>query len=170
MESQLDNKPMEMLAELSAIQLCLKNNIKVAKPYFDILGADLLVFSEIAGGYSFARIQCKGRNRTHGRYAGICLPTEYVSDSLIIFVALRDDPSKPSIEYVLNSEDIKSLFSLTSDGRIMKCGLSKRDVMEMNKRYSASLPESICKIENAITYATLAKPAGPHVVKAVGRG
>ena len=166
----MDNKPMEMLAELSAVQLCLKNNIKVAKPYFDIQGADLLAFSEIAGGYSFARIQCKGRNKTHGRYAGICLPTEYVSNSFILFVALRDDPSKPPIEYILNSEDIKSSFNISGDGQNMKCGLSKKDIIKMNKYYSASLPESICKIENATTYATLTPTAGPHIVKAVGRG
>lgn len=105
----IDNKPLEKEAESFVKNKLLRYGFNVAKPSFDIKGADLLILDNIDSHYSkILKIQSKGRTFKKTTNS-IKIHESYVKDDFIVFLYAIDEENKEQ-EYlcVFFKEDIET--------------------------------------------------------------
>ena len=104
----IDNKPFEDEAESFIKNKFLRYDFNVAKPTFDILGADLLILDNIDTKYSkVLKIQSKGRT-LKSTTNSVKIHESYLTDEFIVFLYAIDNEDKDK-EYLFTffKEDIK---------------------------------------------------------------
>ena len=104
----IDNKPFEDEAESFVKNKLLRYGFNMAKPSFDIKGADLLILDNIDTQYSkILKIQSKGRTLKKTTNS-IKIHESYVKDDFIVFLYAIDEINKEQ-EYLLTffKEDIQ---------------------------------------------------------------
>ncbi|HEY5866461.1 MAG TPA: hypothetical protein VI542_13090, partial [Candidatus Tectomicrobia bacterium] len=82
----MDTTVMEYTAEDLITHKLLRAKIFVAKPKFDLEGADLLALLNVSDGAKFCRIQCKGRSLVHSPTSQVEIPKGYVTGGFIVFL------------------------------------------------------------------------------------
>ena len=92
-----------------------RNGILVAKPKFDINGADLIAFIDFENSVKFGRIQCKGRTLLPDQkyYANISIPSKYVCDAFFVFVYF-DTGIDNSDLYLFTVDQIQKTWKLNN--------------------------------------------------------
>jgi len=83
-----------------------QSGLLVAKPKFDQLGTDLLVFKAIGDGVKFCRIQCKGRSVANAN-ANVKIPVQYVTNGFIVFLYVEADAFNGEL-YCFLANDVRS--------------------------------------------------------------
>lgn len=104
----IDNKPLEDEAESFVKSKLLRYKFNMAKPSFDIKGADLLILDNIDTQYSkILKIQSKGRTLKKTTNS-IKIHESYVKDDFIVFLYAIDEVDKEN-EHLLTffKEDIE---------------------------------------------------------------
>lgn len=85
-----DNKPSEEQAESYVKSKLLRSGFHVAKPSFDILGADLLIIDNILGKTTrFLKIQSKLRSVSILKSSHVEIPENYVDDDFVLFLYIE---------------------------------------------------------------------------------
>ncbi|MGK0273228.1 MAG: hypothetical protein ACI88H_003907 [Cocleimonas sp.] len=105
----VDNKPLEEEAEFFVKNKLLRYGFNIAKPSFDIKGADLIILDNIDSNYSkVLKIQSKGRTLKKTTNS-IKIHESYVKDDFIVFLYAIDEENKDQ-EYLCTffKEDIES--------------------------------------------------------------
>ncbi|WP_216362511.1 hypothetical protein [Bowmanella denitrificans] len=102
----MDTSQLENEAESYISSRLANAGLLVAKPKFDHLGTDLLVFSEMNDGLKFCRIQCKGRSFKASDSTNISIPTSYISDAFIVFLYIGEPKNEPLL-YLFFPNEIK---------------------------------------------------------------
>lgn len=103
-----DNKPFEDEAESFIKNKLLRHGFNIAKPTFDILGADLLILDNIDTKYSkILKVQSKGRT-LKSTTNSVKIHESYLTDEFIVFLYAIDDEDKEK-EYLFTffKEDIQ---------------------------------------------------------------
>lgn len=115
----IDNKPLEEEAESYIKNKLLRYYFKVAKPSFDIKGADLLILDNIDHQYSkILKVQSKGR-RIKKTTNSIKIHQSYVKDDFIVFLYAIDDEDKDKEHLlVFFKEDIET-WNKTNDNYVL---------------------------------------------------
>lgn len=86
----------------------LKYEIIVAKPMVDKLGADLLAMLRVDDGARFIRVQSKGRSLEKSKSCHIEIPKDYVTESFVCFLYLRQPSKSNVILSIFFFEDMQS--------------------------------------------------------------
>jgi hypothetical protein len=87
----IDNKPLEEEAEFFVKNKLLRYGFSIAKPSFDIKGADLIILDNIDNHYSkILKIQSKGRTLKKTTNS-IKIHESYVKDDFIVFLYAIDE-------------------------------------------------------------------------------
>ena len=123
-------KHLENLAEEFASYNLARAGLLIAKPKFDLAGADLLAFLEMGDGVKFCRIQCKGRSLANSN-SHITVPKAYVSPGFILFLYL--DNLKKQTLYCFIESDIKQ-WRPTSRGEY-RLTLNRNNISAKLERY-----------------------------------
>ncbi len=89
----------------------------IAKPKFDVLGTDLIVFVDFETSIKFGRVQCKGRTLSLGinKSAKIEVINKYVYDEFLLFLYLDKGDYKSDI-YLFTAEQIVSVWKINKRG------------------------------------------------------
>lgn len=103
-----DSDFLEKEAELKIASELLRYEIIVAKPKVDKLGADLLAMLRVDDGAHFIRVQSKGRSLEKRKSCHIEIPKNYVTESFVCFLYLRQPSVSGVILSVFFSDDILS--------------------------------------------------------------
>jgi len=104
----IDNKPFEDEAESFIKNKLLRYKFNIAKPTFDIRGADLLILDKIDNKYSkILKVQAKGRT-LKSTTNSVTIHESYLTDEFIVFLYAIDDVDKEK-EYLFTffKEDIE---------------------------------------------------------------
>ncbi|WP_368085482.1 hypothetical protein [Vibrio splendidus] len=111
----IDNKPLEEEAEFFVKSKLLRYGFNIAKPSFDIKGADLLILDNIDNHYSkILKIQSKGRTLKKTTNS-IKIHESYVKDDFIVFLYAIDEENKEQAHLcVFFKEDIE-LWNKSND-------------------------------------------------------
>ncbi|MFS1974184.1 hypothetical protein [Vibrio splendidus] len=111
----IDNKPLEEEAEFFVKSKLLRYGSNIAKPSFDIKGADLLILDNIDNHYSkILKIQSKGRTLKKTTNS-IKIHESYVKDDFIVFLYAIDEENKEQAHLcVFFKEDIE-LWNKSND-------------------------------------------------------
>jgi len=115
----IDNKPFEEESESYVKNKLLRYGFNMAKPSFDIKGADLLILDNIDSYYSkILKIQSKGRTLKETTNS-IKIHKSYVKDDFIVFLYVIDEIDKEK-EYLFTffKEDIEQ-WNLSTDNYIL---------------------------------------------------
>jgi hypothetical protein len=102
----MDTSQLEHQAEDFISSYLNRLGLLIAKPKFDVLGTDLLAFSEMNDGVKFCRIQCKGRSFSNSKNSNISIPHSYVTDGFVVFLYV-DAPSVGPQLYTFFPNEIK---------------------------------------------------------------
>jgi hypothetical protein len=143
----LDNKPLEMEAELLIQHELIKGGFKVAKPTFDTEGADLLVVESITEKFTrFLKIQCKGRSSKAS--TNVTVNKSYVTDNFFLFLYLKLAERPPELflfsrEEILLWKDDGSNYVLylagrAVEGKIAECRFSPESVRRLHSALNKS--------------------------------
>jgi len=129
----------------------------VAKPKFDIEGADLLAFITINKGAKFCRIQCKGRTVIKSKSSNVTVPKKYVYGAFILFLFVDDGNYLETNLFCFSTQDIianwklktfkdsqKDFFTLSFSKSTYKNHRSKNNLLKY--LYSDDKVEHIQKI------------------------
>ncbi|ROZ61653.1 hypothetical protein EEB15_32215 [Ramlibacter sp. WS9] len=111
------------------------NNLVVAKPYTDMLGADLIAFSEFDDGLRFCRIQCKGRSLKEKGRTTIQIPKSYVDSPFMVVLFLMFDRGSSQLLCFFSS-DIRQWQSSAKGTYVLS--LSRKKVEEHLQFYRFS--------------------------------
>jgi hypothetical protein len=87
-----------------------RQGILVAKPRFDIEGADLLAILQVRDGARFARVQCKGRTLLQGSRSEIAVRKQYVTPGFVVFLFIETQDLERTYLYCFFQNDIIHLF------------------------------------------------------------
>jgi len=107
----MDTSTLENIAEDLISHKLQQQGLLVAKPKCDRLGTDLLVFSEIADGVKFCRLQSKGRSFTNSTTTNIRIHMDYVSNGFLVFLYIEYSENEQGL-YVFFPNDIRQ-WSIT---------------------------------------------------------
>ena len=104
----IDNKPFEDEAESFIKNKLLRYDFNVAKPTFDILGADLLILDNIDTKYSkVLKIQSKGRT-LKSTTNSVKIHESCITDEFIVFLyAIVNEDKVKEYLFTFFKEDIK---------------------------------------------------------------
>ncbi|MCF4009490.1 hypothetical protein [Rheinheimera sp. UJ63] len=91
----MDTSQLELEAEDFIASRLNRRDLLIAKPKFDVLGTDLLAFSQMNDGVKFCRIQCKGRSLSKSKRSNISIPSKYVTDGFIVFLYIVTPSPEP---------------------------------------------------------------------------
>ena len=89
-----------------------RSGFLVAKPKFDIEGADLLVFMAISKGVKFCRVQSKGRTIIKSKSSNVIIPKRYVYGAFILFLFIDDGNYLETNLFCFSVEDIIKSWKL----------------------------------------------------------
>ncbi|WP_201294548.1 hypothetical protein [Colwellia sp. 20A7] len=103
----MDTSQLEHEAEDYISSYLNRRSLLIAKPKFDVLGTDLLAFSEMNDGVKFCRIQCKGRSLLNSDNSNVHIPLNYVSDGFIVFLYIDAPLVEPQL-YVFFPQEVKN--------------------------------------------------------------
>jgi len=102
-----DNKPGEEQAEAYIKSKLIRNGFQVAKPSFDIRGADLLILDDISKKTTkFLRVQSKMRTVSATANSSVEIPEEYVDDNFILFLYIESG-EEDELLFTFFKEDIR---------------------------------------------------------------
>ena len=103
-----DNKPLEDEAESFIKNKLLRYGFNLAKPTFDILGADLLILDNIDTQYSkILKVQSKGRT-LKSTTNSIKIHESYLTDEFIVFLyAINDEDKEKEYLFTFFKEDVQ---------------------------------------------------------------
>jgi hypothetical protein len=87
----MSTSSLEHIAEDLISHVLQRHKVLVAKPKFDHNGADLLALLDVEDGAKFCRIQCKGRSLVKTKKSHITIPTDYVTDGLVVVLYIEDN-------------------------------------------------------------------------------
>lgn len=142
----IDNKPLEEEAENFIKSKLLRYGFNLAKPSFDIKGADLIVLDNIDSQYSkILKIQSKGRTLKKTSNS-IKIHESYVKDDFIVFLyAIDEEDKEKDYLFVFFKEDIKS-WNKTNDNYVLSFTSNSilKDQFQC-KLFSKSVVERITK-------------------------
>lgn len=102
-----DNKPKEEQAEGYIKSKLIRNGFQVAKPSFDILGADLLILDDISKkSTKFLKVQSKLRTVSENTSSSVNIPKKYVDDNFVFFLYVESDHDEELL-FTFFKEDIQ---------------------------------------------------------------
>jgi hypothetical protein len=102
----MDTSQLEHEAEDYISSYLNRRGLLIAKPKFDVLGTDLLAFSEMNDGVKFCRIQCKGRSLSNSKSSNVSIPHSYVTDGFVIFLYVDAPLVEPQL-YIFFPNEIR---------------------------------------------------------------
>jgi hypothetical protein len=89
-----------------------RSGLLVAKPRFDIEGADLLVLMSVREGAKFCRVQCKGRSLVKSVSSNVKVPKGYVTRAFVLFLFVDDGNERETNLFCFFSRDIERSWKL----------------------------------------------------------
>ncbi|WP_281234847.1 hypothetical protein [Flavobacterium gelatinilyticum] len=102
----MDTKPFQKQAEYYIFSELLKYKFKVAEPFFDEEGTDLIIVQSIGlKSTKFLKVQCKGRNLINGN-SFVKIPKFYVKENFVVFLYITDKYKVDNL-YLFFPEDFK---------------------------------------------------------------
>ena len=111
----VDTKTKEYTAEDYITYTLQRFGIYVAKPKFDLDGADLFAMlrspMETGTVFKYCRVQCKYRSLTGGGKNAIDIPDPYVKPDFIVFLYVEDGDLSQNHLYCFFWEDIRGNYS-----------------------------------------------------------
>ncbi|AFL73262.1 hypothetical protein [Thiocystis violascens] len=129
----MDTSQLEHIAEDHICSRLQQHGILVAKPKFDILGTDLLAFTDMKDGIKFCRIQSKGRSLLSSASSNVTIAKNHVSSGFIVFLYLVFCESDQRL-YVFFESDIQQ-WSTNSKQKEYKLSISATTAKENLKHY-----------------------------------
>ena len=120
----MDTSQLEHEAEDFIASYLNRHTLLIAKPKFDVLGTDLLAFSQMSDGVKFCRIQCKGRSLANSKASNISIPCEYVTDGFIVFLYI-DTPSPEPFLYMFFPAEVRRWKKNKGNNFVLTFSLNK---------------------------------------------
>ena len=131
----MDTKRLEQIGETFIVSSLLDENILVAKPFFDLLGTDLIGFTSIDDKARFCRIQCKYRELK--KSTSVQIDSKYVVGAFVLFLYIKADGKKHF--FCLLPNDIKRILKQTSKTKnIYRLSITRKTLQSMEEDKSIS--------------------------------
>ncbi len=145
----MDTSQLENIAENLIASKLQHHKILVAKPKFDVLGTDLLAFTEMKDAIKFCRVQSKGRSLVKSKSSNIKIPKKYVTNGFLVFLYLEINTNIQEL-YIFFPHDIRQ-WSLSPKDEyqlsISRSNFSKK--MEYHKFESSKVQRIKALIQDA---------------------
>ena len=101
-----DTRLLEQTGEAYIIHQLCRYKLLLLKPYFDRIGVDLIILSDVSHSARIAVVQSKYRSVTEDRGSNVSIPCKYVHDRFFAFLYVENSTGHGEL-YVFYPEHIR---------------------------------------------------------------